>query len=121
VPYQRHKSRLASRQEMPLRWLAGAALVGLAARVGGAREIGGRGCVARQVVVGDVDALVVAPLVCSACTARTARSASVSGGWTMERGHSLRASTTLSSAAYTVIATLREIQPSSTSTVANAP
>jgi hypothetical protein len=48
-------------------------------------------------------------------------SASVSGGWTMERGHSRRASTTLSSAAYTAISTLSEIQASSTSTVANAP
>ena len=48
-------------------------------------------------------------------------SASVSGDWTMERGHSRRASTTLSSAAYTAISTLGEIQASSTSTVANAP
>ncbi len=30
------------------------------------------------------------------------RSASVSGGWTMARGHSRRVSTTLISAAYTV-------------------
>jgi hypothetical protein len=75
----------------------------------------------RQVVIGDVNALVVAPLFCSAWAASTARSASVSGGWTMERGHSRRASTTLSSAAYTVISTLREIQASNTSTVANAP
>ena len=36
-----------------------------------------------------------------------ARSASVSGGWTMARGHSRRDSTTLISALYTVTSTAR--------------
>lgn len=44
---------------------------------------------------------------CSACRARLARSASVSGGCTIDRGHSRRDSTTLISAEYTVTCTAR--------------
>jgi len=44
---------------------------------------------------------------CRACSAMLTRSASVSGGCTMARGHNRRASTTLISALYTVISTAR--------------
>jgi hypothetical protein len=67
---------------LPLGWLAGAALADSAAHVGRcgwddligcAREFGGCDCVGRQVVIEDMDALVVAPLVLQGLAGRRRR------------------------------------------------